>query len=347
MTERYSLFDRYGGKIGTVERQLTPFEEGKRIGTVASNTLTLLGLVAALLSESRLSELKLSAFAMSSSTVVVCYDRIFPAESYVTIFYRNNAPVYLPTGTRTIIAVAISKDGRWVVTGGTDGYLRLFDAERGIEVHSEHLSDLWYVGSVVFSTDASCLYLGVGNNDVRVWNVQDWRESRRFSPHTKAIMSLDISPDNKILAVGGGSGLITLIDTHSLLSVGELRGHSIPIIGKWSGVRHVAFSSDGSFLASTGSDSTVRIWGVAEGRQLCLLKGHHRGVWSASFSDNSTLLASGGDDGTVRLWDVRIGREIGILQKSVNPVRTVKFSGNSFIYTANENGTITELSLTL
>ena len=70
-------------------------------------------------------------------------------------------------------------------------------------------------------------------------------------------------------------------------------------------MRSIAFSRDGTRLASASEDGTVRLWDV--GRQAPVgkpLEGHAGWVLSVAFSPDGRTLASGGADWTVRLWDV-------------------------------------------
>ncbi|WP_396230063.1 WD40 repeat domain-containing protein, partial [Frankia sp. CpI1-P] len=64
----------------------------------------------------------------------------------------------------------------------------------------------------------------------------------------------------------------------------------------------MAFSPDGSMLATAAADGTARLWDVATGQPLRTLTGHNGSVWSVAFSPDGTLLATAADDRTARLW---------------------------------------------
>jgi WD40 repeat protein len=77
------------------------------------------------------------------------------------------------------------------------------------------------------------------------------------------------------------------------------------LAGHTDGVTSVAFSPDGTTLASASADETIRLWDVATGQQIGEpLQGHTDGVNSMAFSPDGTTLASASADETIRLWDM-------------------------------------------
>jgi hypothetical protein len=97
-----------------------------------------------------------------------------------------------------------------------------------------------------------------------------------------------------------------------------LKGHTRP-------VSSVAFSPDGSRLASASGDQTIKVWDTASGQVLRTLKGHTGGVRSMAFSPDGSRLASGSDD-PIKVWDAASGQELRTLKGHTDVVMSVAFS---------------------
>jgi WD40 repeat protein len=94
----------------------------------------------------------------------------------------------------------------------------------------------------------------------------------------------------------------------------SLRGHR-----PGQAITSVAFTPDGTMLASASFDGTVRLWEPATGQNRMVLRGDPKGVWEVAFSPDSKILASSGQDSqmTLILWDATTGKPLHRIAESV------------------------------
>jgi hypothetical protein len=141
--------------------------------------------------------------------------------------------------------------------------------------------------------------------------ITDFIKAADFGSSTPAIRQLkwnelgslnyifaNLSPDGKTLALANTMTL-RLYDSTSLQAVG------LPMFGHTDLVTSLAFTPDGSLLASSSQDKTIRLWDTATAQPIGLpLVGHSQWVSSLNISPNGKWLASAGADKTVRIWDI-------------------------------------------
>lgn len=196
-----------------------------------------------------------------------------------------------------VFAVAFSPDDA-VASASADGDVRLWDALTGALQHTLAGHER-AVTVLAFSPDGGTLASGSQDHTVRLWDVRTGALCHTFIEES-GIKSLVFSPDGFTLAVAG-SGLIQLLDVRTGALRHTLTGHEA------RGINSMAFSSDGSVLASGADDATVRLWDARGGVPRHTLTGHDFHVTSVAFSPDGNSLASASRDRSVRLWDVRDG----------------------------------------
>ena len=155
--------------------------------------------------------------------------------------------------------------------------------------------------------------------DYRKWHLPDGAIIRlgkgRLGESDRAVA---FSSDGQRIAVASGSG-VWLYDVVTLRELALFTGHT-----RW--VTSVAFSPEGTMLASGSSDKTVKLWDIATGRTIATLEGHTGWVTSVAFSLDGTTLASVSGQ-RVKLWDRVTKQHIATLVHT-HSVNSVVFSSD-------------------
>ena len=128
---------------------------------------------------------------------------------------------------------------------------------------------------ITMSADGLTLYSGSQDSTIGVWDVATGTKVRSWSAHQSGVICFDLSADGKTLVSGGYDKTIRLWDVASgrqRLTFGALGG------GHYGAANAVAFSADGAYLASAGSDGTVIVRDARTGVIARILQGP---IWLA------------------------------------------------------------------
>jgi WD40 repeat protein len=112
----------------------------------------------------------------------------------------------------------------------------------------------------------------------------------------------------EVLAVAGSDGAVRLWDLRTRARTGLLRTELQQRSGHDAVALALAFSPDGSLLATGHVDGAVHLWDVASGAEVRAKLRHEAMVAAVAFAPDGRTLASGGLDSTLKLWDVAAAR---------------------------------------
>jgi tetratricopeptide (TPR) repeat protein len=130
------------------------------------------------------------------------------------------------------------------------------------------------------------------------------------------------------------TGEVKVWDARTGAELLTLRGHTDWVIA-------VAYSPDGTRLASASHDQTVKVWDVTSGAELLTLRGHSGALTAVAYSPDGTRLATASSDKTVKVWDATSGAETATLRGHTDAVMAVAYSPDGTrLAAASYNGTV-------
>lgn len=199
--------------------------------------------------------------------------------------------------------LAVSADGRFVMTGHDDGTMKLWDARTGKEIRTIRFGQGFCNWSASLSPDGSHGAAG-GFGIAKVWDLATGRETITVSHGNRVLVSRAVfSVDGKRLLTTSHDGTARLWELGTGRQVAAYAGHA-------NIVESAAFSADERRIVTGSCDGTARVWDAATGRELLCLKGHTGVVSRAVFLLDGTRIATAGADHTLRIWNAETGREL-------------------------------------
>src|SRR6266511_3452722 len=214
-----------------------------------------------------------------------------------------------PSGSRSLAtlsghadmlwACAISPDGSFIVSGGADKTLKVWDL-----VSEEPLSDLyrlrswreratllghafWVTGCAI-APDASFI-VSAGDRGLRIWDLARVRETAPASRHVHMVTDCDVSRDGDFIVTASDDDTMKVWDGTTGTERATLVGHTGRVLG-------CSVNADGTRIASAGTDNTVRLWDAATGAELTTLTGHTDPVWDCAIGSDGSFVVSASED---------------------------------------------------
>lgn len=203
-----------------------------------------------------------------------------------------------PGWVRNSQSLRFTSDGQRLLSGGTDGYARLYDIKTGALLSSfPHKKGVVFVG---FSSDESTIFTGSGEF-VRIWDMKTGGILKSFELEGVFLLSLGIkcgavSSKGDRLVVGHGNDNYLVIFDKDL--------NVLDIVYTSDVFESVAIWGDGEIVAIGDWDDNVTLYS-AKGQMI--LQGHDGDVNCVAISPDGTKILSGSNDDFVKLWDVRSG----------------------------------------
>jgi len=193
-----------------------------------------------------------------------------------------------------VTSVKIASNVRFVVSGGEEGELRIWEIKnKEMVCHlKEHQARVNEVR--LFPNDAYAISVS-RDRCLLTW---DLRAEKRLTHHREkhgGINSLAVAANQTSVITAGQERTLTFWD---LKEKDPLR-----IIPLDEEVKSVAISPDDRYLATAGTGQVVKIWDLNAGSVVSTGTGHSRTVQKVAFSPDGKQLVSVGLDHSVLVWN--------------------------------------------
>lgn len=207
-----------------------------------------------------------------------------------------------------VIGLSLSRDGKTLVTAGTDGVVRVWDIASGqvMRTLNGHTNAIY---KAELSPDEKLIASSSRDLTARIWDASTGREIHRLTGFKCSVKSVAFSPDGRMLATVGNEGMLKVWDVETGKELKSLVHSDSPDVDV--SVYSVVFSRDGKKIYAGNGDGTISEWDAAAGKETNVWKAHKDTIIALAFSPDYRLLASDGyNEANVKLWDAQTRREI-------------------------------------
>jgi len=220
-----------------------------------------------------------------------------------------------------VLSIALSPDGKRMVTGGWEGGIKVWDIATGKELITLPEPAENAIVCVAFSPDGRRIVSGGDSGEIKVWDADSGNEVVKLIGHGKWVFSVAFSSDGKhIVSVSDEPDGIKVWDATTGAEIAAFNHEC------HERVNSAAFSPDGKSVAIGSADEIIRIWDIVSGNEETALAGHNDIISTVSYSSNGKLLASGSMDNTIKIWDAVTGATVMTLRGHDGPIVSVAFS---------------------
>lgn len=232
-----------------------------------------------------------------------------------------------------VLCLARSADGQILVSGSKDKTARIWKSPPNSALSSSDGQPSWRciakaeghvesIGAVAVSKkDNTFLITASQDRTAKIWDLAASADSTSDEPaplrsmsttkiHDKDINTLDIAPNDKLLASGSQDRTAKLFSiTHTPKTKSTPASAQLSLLGTFKGhkrgVWSVKFSPVDQCLATASGDRTIKLWSLADFTCVKTFEGHSNTVLRVDFLTRGMQLASAASDGLVKVWNVK------------------------------------------
>ncbi|MBW4573781.1 MAG: WD40 repeat domain-containing protein [Aphanothece sp. CMT-3BRIN-NPC111] len=281
----------------------------------------------------------LSAIALTASTIVSAI-YIYPAQadSQPSTNQISQVKLTLSGHTAPVRAIALSRDGQTLASGGDDKTIEVWNLKTGENIrtlngHTEKVT------SLAISPDGKTLASSSDDNTIKLWNLQNGKLENTLTGHSAAVTSIVITPTGQTLASASRDKTVKLWNLQNSQLRRTLKAEAISLV----------LGPDGKTLFTGSEDGTIKLWNLISRKRLGTLipqtpasppfEPRASRVLSLAISPNGQTLVNGGYDDShqsgalqqtdgknVKVWNLKTRKLIHNFSMGIGSVDTVAIS---------------------
>ena len=220
--------------------------------------------------------------------------------------------------------LAFSPDSTTIASDGRTGTIQIWDVATGDPL-ATLTGDTDTGEALAFSPDGKTLASASEDLSIRLWDIDAEERRSTLTGHKKPVKVLAFSPDGNTLASAGMGGTVRLWDPGTGKQVRALvqfgltdTNQEFPAATRQTAwIDALAFSPDGSVLASGDHHGTVRLWCIGDGSLLSTAQPDTepmlRLIRTLAFSMDKPIFMTADWKGTIHSWNASTGTQLATL----------------------------------
>lgn len=192
-------------------------------------------------------------------------------------------------------AIAFSPDGKLLISGGNDNFVKVWNAET-----AEFVRELYrfesYVSRIAISPDSRKIVAASYDTTSKLFDLQTGAIIADLGKQPKPILSIEFAPDGKTFVTGGADGVIKIWQTSDGKLLDTLNGNA-------GFINALTFMPDGTRLASASGEGIIRLWDTETKAQVLAIRTDSAITGFLAFTPDGKTLISHGTQEKIHLWE--------------------------------------------
>ncbi len=226
---------------------------------------------------------------------------------------------------RGVRTVTFSLDNEYILTGGSDGVIKIWTVRGGRLIHTltGHIQP---ITTSALHPMGRLLFTGDEEGTIKIWDFRTGVCLETISAHKKKIRSIAFSGNGSFFLTGSDDATLRLWEYKESQSkcISTLDHEQKPVLC-------ATLSNNSEYGVSGSWDGNIRIWNLKSGGLVSCIPAHMNKIIALAFSEDESFLLSCSSDKTIKIWDLE--KQTCSMTSSFDrePITVIRGPHNEFI----------------